>query len=1606
MKAFIAFICTLFFPLAVCYAASASDLPETLYLQGPNSWNNEKTTGYEFTKNGSVYTYECKADYPNSKWKINNGTWDYEIAAHSEHKTFEANTPTICKFKGNDFEFSLQKGDVIVFTHRSDYDEGANKYYTIEVKRGEGTGTGTGDGDGDNNNDKLNATKDPYGFYLHSQTSTSNGGWPDFYPDFSNDNGVYTYTYKVTLNKDNQFGFKSNSHGWLGAPANNNTFGDDGKTLSAFDGTNFKFTGTNGSEVTITYKATYTSNTPYDIVISVKKPDGTGTGDGDSDGDDNNDQGQTVSDPYNYIYWGQTKGNGDWHQENPTVTEKDSKLYYTFSFKMNNGNQFGFKIYGTDGTWLSCNSDNESDYKIGDDGKSYSSFGRNHNFEFSGTSGKILTITFEAPRSNGIATNIKMAVTDAPYVDPNNVKPSGSLPILYITTDAAIIDKDLKDKEYRKGTYWLDPNGDTSIEQVGSAEEPLSLEIKARGNYTRTGFSKKPYKLKLGTKEELMGLSKSKHFALLAHADDDKGYLKNFVGFYLGNEIFQSENAPKGIFTPKEKPVEVVINGNYRGLYFLTESIRVEKTRINIEELGDTISDPALISGGYVVELDNYPDDNQIVLNEGGNAQNLLRITPDTPELYSPLQRKFVKDQFQKMDDLIYSKSDDLWKYMDLDMAARYYVVMEIIGHWEAYHGSTYLYRNRGEGQHWFFSPLWDCGNAFGTETNKYFTNASANRFGNTWIGKMRENSTFLDKVKSTYRWFKGNKMGELENAITAYVKKIEAAAKQDHLRWEDAELPKQYNDPTNNNYPTNPTAVIDNSNVVSIGESVKKYLRDRCNWLNGEWGEASSSATEPTWNNYEAAPLPEYAKEGYEVPESTKYTVYLKYKDSSSARIWIWDSNEQHPSEIGNDYANRPSMTKATDKDGETYYYFSFSSDTLVPTGVKFTTDKGDSGDLTYTNNKLYIYDGSNWTETLDWNPGNIEEPDLDPTPGLVKHNLDTDNVTLYLINEANWNVTTDAPVKVYVDGDGTSWSGHKMDYDENLEYGDFKGLYKYVVPTNDVNRVVIFNHNGSDQYPANGDPMLPINGKSHIFNNKTHKWEEVKPYVEPTLPKYSGKLALLSINDVASMADLEAKNTTTATLLFDPLEDSDALAISTAQAIEIEGRGSDTWNNWNKKPYKIKATNKLQFFNSAAESKHWLLLPWCADTELAFLRNVAGNEIARMLDFPWTPQEEPVELMLNGEYQGIYFIVESIRPSVNRVNIMDIGDTKKTAMPNEWHNWIVELDQTKAFDAENPNAFTFTHKYGNNQEMNVNFFSDAINMKSGKDLKGGKFQGTHPEAGISYEEVYKANYQADMKKLADAINSMSKNERSVEWMGVINPEDAAKFYLLNELMDDPRAFQTGCYLYLGHQDADANDTDDTHWHFGPVWDFSTAFSSQGAKDGLLHEADGANVPLMEGMWSNLWFKYHVLLKYFDLTEEGKYDPSLAPRRVAASGISSSSQLATVQNKLEAVATKLDGALAYDAQQWKNDEKYNGVTSTTASDQVTQVMDYLTGNKNYLDTVFTHELMTGINNPQAAGNSTAPVEYFDLQGRRISNPQPGSICIRRQGAVVTKIVK
>lgn len=384
---------------------------------------------------------------------------------------------------------------------------------------------------------------------------------------------------------------------------------------------------------------------------------------------------------------------------------------------------------------------------------------------------------------------------------------SGTIPVVFVTTEG---NQPITSKEdYINATYYIDPM-QTDFEAVGSPDAQLPTEIRGRGNYTWTGFDKKPYKLKLGAKTKLLGMKKNKHWALLAHADDNLAFLRNTVGFELSRML----GLP---WTPSVQPVELMLNGEYQGLYFLTETIRVDSNRVDIVEQPDNITGPEEdITGGWLVEIDNYDTDPHVEITEG-NGERII-FTYKTPEILSTEQEAYLTGQMTAINNAIYSsdKSSATWKdYVDLDILARYYLVQEIMDDGESFHGSCYMNRQRGFGEKWKFGPVWDFGNAFQRAGKNWIYQDVL--FSQTWIGEMCQFPEFMNKVKEFWATFADTQYGNLESYINDFITYITPAAAKNAERW------PQYG----------------NSNLTEGKDTFTSRLESSVSWLGSRLGSS-----------------------------------------------------------------------------------------------------------------------------------------------------------------------------------------------------------------------------------------------------------------------------------------------------------------------------------------------------------------------------------------------------------------------------------------------------------------------------------------------------------------------------------------------------------------------------------------------------------------------------------------------------------------------------------------------------------------------------------------------------------------------------------------------
>ena len=310
------------------------------------------------------------------------------------------------------------------------------------------------------------------------------------------------------------------------------------------------------------------------------------------------------------------------------------------------------------------------------------------------------------------------------YVGPNNVRcniaelefygheaegdesqfylPSG-LPLVVINTVDAV---EPYDKVNDIGCYVRIINTDHSF-VLDSATTRL------RGNAS-TQFPKKPYRIKFDSKQKpLDAPAKAKKWTLINNYGD-KTLMRNLLAFHISQQMGMP-------YTPYGQPVDVVLNGEYKGCYQLCDQIEINKNRVNIDEMETSDISGEALTGGYLWEIDAYADEEKSWFNSNHNIPVTIK-SPDEDDI-TPAQSKYICDFFNAMESDVYGNhfADPVngWRrLLDAETFLKHFLIGELSGNTDTY-WSVYQYKKRGEDKV-YTGPVWDFDIAFDNDYRTY----------------------------------------------------------------------------------------------------------------------------------------------------------------------------------------------------------------------------------------------------------------------------------------------------------------------------------------------------------------------------------------------------------------------------------------------------------------------------------------------------------------------------------------------------------------------------------------------------------------------------------------------------------------------------------------------------------------------------------------------------------------------------------------------------------------------------------------------------------------------------------------------------------------------
>jgi beta-glucanase (GH16 family) len=338
-------------------------------------------------------------------------------------------------------------------------------------------------------------------------------------------------------------------------------------------------------------------------------------------------------------------------------------------------------------------------------------------------------VEYKVSKANGVSKTYTVDLTKFTGLPIVNIQTDNNLPI------------ESKD-DYITGTVTVD--GGRGFENLNST----IMEIRGRGNST-WGNPKKPYQMKLDSKEEFLDMPKQKKWIFLAEYSD-KSLLRNTIAFELGYLSTLD-------WTPKSEFAEVYINGEYNGTYNVSEKVEEKSARVDIGSDGfllekDTNVQDRVDPDDVYFNTSVYQNDDVIVIKEPGIDridQNDFAFEQDPRFIY-------IRDHINAFETALFGNDfadpvNGYASFIDVDSFIDWFLINEISKNVDSRNWSS-IYFTHIPGEKIKMGPLWDFDLGFGNMDygDPQFTDGWHIRY-HAWINRLLDDPAFVSQVQDRF---------------------------------------------------------------------------------------------------------------------------------------------------------------------------------------------------------------------------------------------------------------------------------------------------------------------------------------------------------------------------------------------------------------------------------------------------------------------------------------------------------------------------------------------------------------------------------------------------------------------------------------------------------------------------------------------------------------------------------------------------------------------------------------------------------------------------------------------------------------------------------------
>jgi hypothetical protein len=278
----------------------------------------------------------------------------------------------------------------------------------------------------------------------------------------------------------------------------------------------------------------------------------------------------------------------------------------------------------------------------------------------------------------------------------------------------------------------------------------------------------------------------------------------------------------------------------------LTETLKIDKDRLNIKKLKkDNLTEPD-ITGGYLMQFNMMAAEAPLVKGNGWSDLELKE--PDDPQSQ---QLTWITDYIQKVHNSIRSANPSNPQtgypaYIDVDSFVNYIIQNEMAREGDSYMRSTFIYKDRDQklmaGPLWDYDLGYDCvtGMMGGSSIQGWQYQPMFPGMGSTtcdWYNKLMQDSSFQNKVSARWQELRRGPLSDaqLTARVTAMSRTLTNAAKRNFQKW------NILNTSRIGGFTTQTTQTWEQQ--VQI---VQDFLLKRAAWIDTQW----KSTVQPTYTN------------------------------------------------------------------------------------------------------------------------------------------------------------------------------------------------------------------------------------------------------------------------------------------------------------------------------------------------------------------------------------------------------------------------------------------------------------------------------------------------------------------------------------------------------------------------------------------------------------------------------------------------------------------------------------------------------------------------------------------------------------------------------------